>query len=216
MRDLFTVYDALCHGETPELPRPTPYIQHIRWLEQELRSKADAAAQFFGSLLAGFSTRNELCPPLSQGAALPSSRRFPRAALHGQVEMRLSVAQTDQLRALSRQHGVTLNTFVQAAWSLVIADFSREPDVVFGVVRACRRSALPEAERMVGLFINTLPMRVVVKPERALLEWLSEIRAGYVAARPLRAHAVVSPRRRHPKCLAGVRCSRASSFSTKR
>ena len=65
-----------------------------------------------------------------------------------------------------------------------IADFSRDADTVFGVVRACRRSALPDAERMVGLFINTLPMRAVVAPNRRLIDWLIELRASYVASRP--------------------------------
>ncbi len=184
VRDLFTAYEAFCRGENPELSRPTPYAQHVLWLEQEVQHKAQQAAGFFRALLAGFSAKNELCPALVSESP-PSARRTPlRAALFGQVEAQLSSERTDALRALARQHGVTLNTFVQAAWSLVIADFSRESDVVFGVVRACRRSALPEAERMVGLFINTLPMRVAVTPERPLLEWLSEIRAGYVAARP--------------------------------
>ena len=107
-----------------------------------------------------------------------------RRALYGEVSARLSLAQTDRLRALSREHGLPLSTFVQAAWALVVGDFSREQDVVFGVVRACRRSALPDAERMVGLFINTLPLRVLVTPGRSLREWLVELRAGQVAARP--------------------------------
>jgi natural product biosynthesis luciferase-like monooxygenase protein len=199
VRDVFTAYDALCRSELPELSRPTPYAEHVAWLEQEVRNKAEPAAQYFRGLLAGFSAKNELCPPLLQ-EAIPASRARPPArgaALYGQAEVQLSMERTGKLRELSRQQGVTLNTCVQAAWSLVIADFSREADVVFGVVRACRRTALPEAERMVGLFINTLPMRVAITPERPLLDWLSEIRAAYVAARrfehtPLLAAQAVS------------------------
>lgn len=186
VRDVFLAYEALGRGESPELTRPSPFANHIAWLEHETSQKSQAAAEFFRSMLAGFAAKNELCPASADGPVSSSRARGDSRgrALFGEADAEISSAHTGKLRALSREHGITLNTFVQAAWALVVADFSRDLDVVFGVVRACRRSGLPDAERMVGLFINTLPMRVAVAPGRPLLDWLSELRAGYVAARP--------------------------------
>ena len=61
--------------------------------------------------------------------------------------------------------GVTLNTLLQTAWAILLQRYSQETDVVFGATRACRRSAFPDADEMVGLFINTLPLRVRVEPD---------------------------------------------------
>ncbi|MDB4979261.1 MAG: Non-ribosomal peptide synthase [Myxococcales bacterium] len=178
--DVFAAYEALGRGETPTLGRPRPYGDHIAWLEQEIARTAGDASTFFRERLAGFEAKNVLAADAPNASAV--DERSPR--LYGELDQRLSLAETERLRGLAREHGLTLNTFVQAAWSLVVADFSGGRDVVFGVVRACRRSALPEAEKMVGLFINTLPLRVRVAAEQPVLEWLRDIRAAYVAQRP--------------------------------
>ena len=72
---------------------------------------------------------------------------------------------------------------MQGAWSLLLSRYSHENEVVFGVTRDCRRSAIEGAEAMIGLFINTLPMRVRVNPEAALIPWLKELRAQTMAMR---------------------------------
>ncbi len=180
--DVFAAYEALGRGETPTLGRPCPYGDHIAWLEQEIARTAGDASTFFREGLSGFEAKNVLVADAPNASAALWDERSPR--LYGEVGQRLSLAETERLRALAREHGLTLNTFVQAAWSLVVADFSGGRDVVFGVVRACRRSALPEAEKMVGLFINTLPLRVRVAAEQPVIEWLRDIRAAYVAQRP--------------------------------
>ncbi len=65
----------------------------------------------------------------------------------------------------------------------MLSRYSGEEEVVFGATRRCRRSSLADADSIVGLFINTLPMRVTVSGARRLLPWLKEIRAQHVALR---------------------------------
>ncbi len=185
VEDVFTAYEAVGRGEPATLARHRPYGDHIAWLEHEIARTAADASSFFRAGLAGFGAKNQLVPELrgaDPGGAEAAAAGSPR--LHGELERRLPLAETERLRTLAREHGLTLNTFVQAAWSLIVADFSGARDVVFGVVRACRRSALPEAAQMVGLFINTLPLRVRLAGAQPVLEWLRDIRACYVAQRP--------------------------------
>jgi natural product biosynthesis luciferase-like monooxygenase protein len=182
VKDVFAAYEALRRGDRPALLGPRPYGDHIAWLEQEIAGKSADASAYFRGLLAGFEAKNQLTSEAHEVRDAAADERSPR--LFGELDQRLPAAETDRLRALAREHGLTLNTFVQAAWSLVVADFSGTRDVVFGVVRACRRSALPEAERMVGLFINTLPLRVSTAGDKPVVQWLRDIRAGYVAQRP--------------------------------
>ena len=90
---------------------------------------------------------------------------------------------TSRLRRLAEESEITLNTLVQGAWALMLSRYSGEEEVVFGATRRCRRSSLAGADSIVGLFINTLPMRVTVSGARRLLPWLKEIRAQHVALR---------------------------------
>jgi natural product biosynthesis luciferase-like monooxygenase protein len=184
VRDAFNAYDALLRGAEPKLRAPRPFADHIAWLAETLPQRAAPAAAHFGDLLKGFSAKNELCDrgkSATQQAAAPRPEVGPR--LYGHLEQRLDALRSDRLRTLAREHALTLNTFVQAAWALVVSDFSTEQDVVFGVVRASRRTAFAEADEMVGMFINTLPLRTHVESQRPVMEWLAELRAGYVAAR---------------------------------
>src|SRR5262249_54081658 len=97
---------------------------------------------------------------------------------------RLSREATGALAAFAAERGASLNTLLQAAWAIVLHRYSRETDLVFGATRACRRSAFPDADGMVGLFINTLPMRVEVTPEKTLGDLLAEVRARQSEVRP--------------------------------
>src|SRR5262249_6002699 len=96
----------------------------------------------------------------------------------------LSQTVTTALYSLARQHQLTLNTLVQGAWALLLSRYSGEEDVGFGATRACRYWAgETEAESMIGLFINTLPLRVRVPPEMELVPWLQALRAQQVVFR---------------------------------
>jgi non-ribosomal peptide synthetase component F len=68
--------------------------------------------------------------------------------------------------AFARRHRLTVNTLVQGAWALLLARYGGSDDVVFGVTVAGRPAELTEVERTVGLFINTLPLRIAVRPAR--------------------------------------------------
>ncbi len=173
----FTAYAALREGRSPALPASRPYAEHSAWLQGELARQREAAQRFFAEQLRGFSANNELLEPRpARGAA-------PRRQIHGQEGARLSRELSERLRALAAERGFSLNNLLQSAWALVVADFSATDDVVFGVVRGCRGSGLLEAREMVGLFINTLPLRVHCAAERVAADFIAGVRADYRALR---------------------------------
>ncbi len=75
----------------------------------------------------------------------------------------------------ARSRGLTLNTFIQAAWGILLGRLTGRSDVVFGVTVAGRPPEIAGIERMVGLFINTLPLRLKLDPATPLLTLLSEL-----------------------------------------
>ncbi|MDP5337906.1 MAG: amino acid adenylation domain-containing protein [Nodularia sp. (in: cyanobacteria)] len=170
IKEVFTFYDALCKGKDLQLPQPRPYQDHIAWLQQQDWSKSES---FWRDLLKGFTAPTPLLvdsTPRDQGG-------------FGEQAIRLSEQTTAMLQSLAKQHQITLNTLVQGAWALLLSRYSGESDVVFGATRACRHSSVTGADSMVGLLINTVPVRVKVSGEKPLLTWLKELRSQWMALR---------------------------------
>jgi natural product biosynthesis luciferase-like monooxygenase protein len=175
LSEVFATYEASRRGEAPTLTDRRPYADHIAWLQQSLRERSEDAKRFWRSRLAGFATPTNL-----DALQIPPARaeKNGRPAGHDTVRVRVSRKDSDGIRAICAAHGLRVSTFVEAAWSLVLGAFSGEDDVVFGSTRACRRSSIPGAESIVGLFINTVPVRTRIDPQKRLVEWLGELRAG--------------------------------------
>ncbi len=182
LQEVFAFYDAFSRGRDLDLTTPRPYRDYIDWLAR----RSDAASRtFWQQLLAGFTTPTTLRTGEPAHIADPSE---PDASLSGYgVEKHLlSKALTGALGQLASQLDVSLNTLVQGAWAILLSRYSGDEDVLFGATRACRRSALDGVgtEAMLGLFINTLPVRVVCAPGMRVSQWLQESRAQSLAVRP--------------------------------
>jgi len=179
IREVFEVYAAELRGETPRLEQRPPYRDHILWLEDNRRARADQARAFWTSRLAGFATPTNL-----DGVQIPiASSAGAEQAGHATLRFKISHDSSLALPRLCAEHGLRVSTFVEAAWALVLSAFSGEDDVVFGSTRAGRRSSVPGAEAIIGLFINTVPVRVTLAPSKSVLALLRELRAEQVALR---------------------------------
>jgi amino acid adenylation domain-containing protein len=173
-KELLTIYEGLLHGTATELPRRRPYSDYITWLSGRDRSQAEA---YWRMVLRGF----QECTPL--GVDRPGVADHARDGAGSVRELRLSPETTANLVALARRGRVTLSTLVQGAWALVLSRYSGREDLVFGVTVSGRPPALAGAESMIGLFINTLPLRVALPPNELLISWLRRLQAAQVEAR---------------------------------
>jgi amino acid adenylation domain-containing protein/non-ribosomal peptide synthase protein (TIGR01720 family) len=171
--DLLALYAARAAGAAPALDdAPPPYRRYVEWLAGRDAGQAEA---FWREALAGFTAATPL------GIDRPAASPAPAAYAGAEVE--LPADATAALAAFARAHGLTLNTVLQGAWALLLSRLSGEEDVVFGTTLAGRPPELPGAEEMVGLFINTLPVRVRAVPDATVAEWLRGIQAWAAAAR---------------------------------
>jgi natural product biosynthesis luciferase-like monooxygenase protein len=186
LREVFVVYEALSRGETPRLEDRPAYREHILWLQEDLRSRADEIKTFWRRRLTGFATPTNL-----DAVQVPAARAESMPAGHDAVRFRISREASDQIRSTCDERGVRPSTFVDAAWALVLSAFSGEDDVVFGSTRACRRSSIPGAQAIIGLFINTVPIRARVPADKPLLEFLHELRLEQQALRPFENTSLV-------------------------
>ncbi|MDU9405875.1 non-ribosomal peptide synthetase [Pseudomonas sp. zfem004] len=167
MNDFFELYQALGEGRQAQLPVPPRYRDYIGWLQ---RQDLGEARQWWQANLAGF----------ERATAIPSDRplRHDHAGdgmVVGDCYTRLDVTEGARLRELAQAHQLTVNTFAQAAWALTLARCSGERDVVFGVTVAGRPVSLPQMQRTVGLFINSIALRVQLPQpgeRRSVRQWL--------------------------------------------
>ncbi|MEU1485842.1 amino acid adenylation domain-containing protein [Streptomyces sp. NPDC005752] len=148
VRELFELY---AHGgDDSTLPRAVPYRTYLAWLARQDRT---AALDAWRTALSGIEAPTLIAG--SGGADVPGSAELP-----GTLVLDLDVATTHRLRETARAHRLTLNTLVQGAWGLVLAYSTGRRDVVFGTTVSGRPPEIPGIESMVGLFINTVPVRL--------------------------------------------------------
>ena len=155
-------------------PLPVPagqYRDYLGWLQQQ---SATAGEQFWKAALA----------PLQAPTLLAEALRPPVDAT-GSEEHRLTLdcRATQHLADFARQHKVTLNTLLQAAWSLLLQRYTGQDCVVFGATVAGRSAPLPGIEQQLGLFINTLPLVCAMKPDQTVSQWLGELQGLNLAMR---------------------------------
>jgi amino acid adenylation domain-containing protein len=182
--ETLAAYAAILAGRTPDGPPVRQFGDYIHWLRGR---DAGAAEAFWRARMAGFTAPTPLGPN-PPGPPLPSPSQPPGEGgdLHGQRELSLSPVATAGLRAFARRHQLTLNTLVQGAWALLLHAYSGEQDVVFGATVSGRPAEIPGVESIVGLFINSLPVRVRIPEEigSGLVGWLREIQSAQMAAQP--------------------------------
>ncbi|MEU0414808.1 condensation domain-containing protein, partial [Streptomyces griseorubiginosus] len=144
LQELMALYGS--QGDVSALPRVRPYRDYLTWLDDRDRHAAQAAWQ---QSLSG----------LDGGCLLAPDSAAPEAAPE-HVLLSAGESLSTSLAAWARAHGVTMNTVVQGAWAVALAQATGRDDVVFGATVSGRPPELDGVERMIGLFINTLPVRL--------------------------------------------------------
>jgi amino acid adenylation domain-containing protein/non-ribosomal peptide synthase protein (TIGR01720 family) len=170
MNDFFDIYSALGEGRQTQLAVPPRYRDYIGWLQRQSLAEA---RQWWKHNLQGF----------ERTTPIPSDRPFLRehagdsgGMLVGDRYTRLDARDGARLRELAQAHQLTINTFAQAAWALVLRRLSGDRDVLFGVTVAGRPVDMPEMQRTVGLFINSIALRVPMPQDDqrcSVRQWLS-------------------------------------------
>ncbi|MBO0853965.1 MAG: amino acid adenylation domain-containing protein [Nocardia sp.] len=145
MRDLLVLYAT--HGDRSALPAVNSYRDFLAWLSTRDR---EASLRVWAQTLAGVSEPTVIAPQPT------GDERYEI----GDLRIELDAERTARLNKFCAGLGVTVNTAVQAAWGLLLGRLTGRADVVFGATVSGRPPELPGIESMVGLFINTLPVRV--------------------------------------------------------
>lgn len=166
------LYDSIIRGVSIRFTPSRPFREHIEMLDRLDLHKAES---FWRETLRGFAN------PTPVSAARVHKTPAEDQREHRERATRLSRVLTSTLKAFALENGVTLYTLVEAAWALLLGRYSRQQDVVFGTIRACRSSV--GDDEAVGFYINTIPVRINIRADKSLLGWVKELRAQQVRLR---------------------------------
>ncbi|HWM02052.1 MAG TPA: amino acid adenylation domain-containing protein, partial [Actinophytocola sp.] len=164
MRDLLRLYGAAA------LPKVRSYRDFLVWLSQQ---DSEAAARAWATELAGVDEPTLLVPATS-GPPVGEVG-------FGQVEVGLSDSEVREVHRRAGELGVTVNTVVQAAWAVVLSALTGRQDVVFGATVSGRPAGVSDVDNMVGMFVNTVPVRVRLDPTDTVAELLAGLQRRQAA-----------------------------------
>jgi amino acid adenylation domain-containing protein len=170
LREVFMLFRASSDGRPPTLPPSRPFGDYLMWLRRQDIGEARA---FWAWLL------RDLEAPTPVPLAVASE-------IDGVAETEywdLGSDLTLLIQEFARTRELTVNTVVQGAWALMLGRLTGEDDLVYGSVVAGRPPEIAGIDTMVGMFINTLPVRVQLVPEKPVEEWLREFQALLAAIR---------------------------------
>jgi amino acid adenylation domain-containing protein/non-ribosomal peptide synthase protein (TIGR01720 family) len=150
IREYYAIYNSLSEGVDVDLPPAKPYREYIKWLEGQNKEMAKAHwEQYLFSL--------EKCVglPIKIQNVAPGN-----SGVKNTLQLQLDAGITSALHTVAARYSVTVNTIFQAAWGLLLARYNNVNDVVFGNVVSGRPADIPGVDSIVGLFINTVPVRI--------------------------------------------------------
>jgi aryl carrier-like protein len=174
-------YEAEVSGRDVDLPPPRPFREFVEWLDRQDLTEAE---RFWRSALAGIREPTPI--------GLPAPRWDEAAAVPEEFEDTFSADSALGLKNLCRRSRITLATVIQGAWALLLSRYSGRSDICIGIAVSGRPADLPGVESMVGVLINTLPLRVTIEEERPILSWLRSVQATQVDMRQFEATPPVS------------------------
>ncbi len=177
LREVFDFTESHRAFASPGRPAAPEFRKHVEWLDARDHG---ASQRYWKERLAGFRA------PVRLWVERPNSDHSHgrEIAEFGDVELHAPPEATKVIQAAASAAGVTVNTLLQGAWAILLSRLSGERDIIFGATRACRKSGISGAGDMIGILINTLPVRVIVDRDAKLKSWLGGIRDQSLSMRP--------------------------------
>lgn len=172
LRQFFEIYNGYVENRKVRLPGVIPYQRYIQWLEDQDRERSKA---FWKDYLEGYDKKT----------TIPGSREIDPGKTgydNQSSSILLGMERTGRLNRLAINSQVSLNTLIQAVWGILLAKYNGVRDVVYGVVVSGRPSEIKGIETMIGLFINTVPLRVAYHPETKFVQLLQTMQRKAVEA----------------------------------
>ena len=163
--ELQVIFADLSGGQKPDLPAVRPFSDFTDYLQNKNSTDDE---QFWRNYLAGY---NQPAGFMNTGADLNLSVPM----ILSEQDITFTPQENELIHEFARTHRLSLNTLVHAAWSLLLMTYSGADDVVYGATFSGRDPQLKGIEKMIGVFINSLPVRVARRDNETVGQWLKAL-----------------------------------------
>ncbi|MCP4157505.1 MAG: AMP-binding protein, partial [bacterium] len=164
LKEFFRAYEAFAEGGEPIKPAKTNFREYLKWIHNRNTRKQE---KFWQNYLSGFDAQSELSlKKKTKGEGVTGTKNY-RLALGNERKKRLE--------QFTGEHKITLATLLYGTWALLLQRYNNTDDVIFGTTVSGRNAGVKGIEEMIGLFINTLPLRIRNLPEARIIDWLHRI-----------------------------------------
>ena len=169
LEEFFNAYNAFAMGKEWVKPVKTGFKEFVKRYHAPA-SDTDIGEQenFWGNYLAGIETPTELS--LKKGGKRKGSIRGT-----GNVRLTFDNVERRDLDSFIKNYKITLASLFYCAWGILLQKYNNGDDVIFGTTTAGRPGSIPGIEKMVGLFINTIPLRIQMDSNDPIPALLSRI-----------------------------------------
>jgi len=171
--EFLEVYQALKTGKLPQLPLTKPYSDYLKWLALQDR---ETSGKYWRDYLSSYPKMAKI------PAYLPAPQKEGLAKVNSYF-FELPEDITGALQKKASKHNVTLNTVLQSLWAILLSLYNDTDDVVFGVAVAGRPEEIEGIEQMVGLFMNTIPVRINAKGELTFSQLLQAVQKNAISSK---------------------------------
>jgi amino acid adenylation domain-containing protein/non-ribosomal peptide synthase protein (TIGR01720 family) len=177
-QDFNAFYAAHHRGEKLLLPPARRYSTYINWLT--CRDKEESIAYWRG-YLTGYESPATIPAAQELSAKTPGYRQETESLV-------IDKRQTKLLNKISGEYGITVNNILQTAWGILLAKYNDSHDVVFGSVVSGRPAEIEGISEMIGLFINTIPVRVSYDTTTTITALLQKVQQDSMDSEPHHYH----------------------------
>ncbi|WP_155617222.1 non-ribosomal peptide synthetase, partial [Paenibacillus polymyxa] len=184
--EVFGAYVALLENKQPELAPVKPYSDYIEWLEHQ---DAREATRYWSDYLAGFEQQTLLPSENVQASVVERDEDTDRSGgssnsgyVSEKLPFMLGKERSAALNQIAKQQHVTINTLLQSVWGVILQKYNNNQDVVFGSVVSGRPAEIAGVENMIGLFINTIPVRICSAPDATFADVLQRTQEQALAS----------------------------------
>ncbi|NIM15667.1 MAG: amino acid adenylation domain-containing protein [Candidatus Aminicenantes bacterium] len=168
------IYNSYIEDRPYQFPADKPYRSYIRWLESQDKEKA---REYWRCLLEDYKETASIPKRIAPGTA---SKEYKKE----EILFTLGPGKTSALDKMAVTYHVTLSLIFQSLWGILLAMYNRKQDVVFGIVVSGRPPQVEEVESMIGLFINTIPVRIRFHPDTTFIQLVRQVQKQSLESEP--------------------------------
>ncbi|MBE0343072.1 non-ribosomal peptide synthetase, partial [Paenibacillus sp. 28ISP30-2] len=178
----FGTYLGWLEQKQPVLKPVKPYSDYIEWLE---RQDGQEASRYWSNYLAGFEQQTLVPGANAQSIGTVTAETTEDQSsdyVSEKISFVMGKERSEALNRIAKQQQVTINTLMQSVWGVILQKYNNNQDIVFGSVVSGRPAEIPGVESMIGLFINTIPVRIYSERNATFAEILQRTQEKALAS----------------------------------